>query len=1296
MNSIKNYLPIQIINKICFQEILFDLIGNQNISYNIIQTFFKLIFNSKEFNLNKINFKILIIQASKNNSIGTKIIQCLTTNLLKIDKNNNLINLKSIINAINENKEINENHLKVINDLTLENNNLIDLPNENNNIIDLTLENNNLIDLPNENNNIIDLTLENNNIIDLPNESNNKIDLPNESNNKIDLPNESNNIIDLPNESNIIDLPNENNNKIDLPNESNNKIDLPNESNNKIDLPNESNNKIDLPNESNNIIDLPNESNIIDLPNENNNKIDLPNESNNKIDLPNESNNKIDLPNESNNIINLPNENNNIIDLPNESNNIIDLPNESNIIDLPNENNNKIDLPNESNNKIDLPNESNNKIDLPNESNNKIDLPNESNNIINLPNENNNIIDLHNESNNKIDLPNESNNIIYLPNENNNKIDLPNESNNKIDLPNENNNIIDLNNEDRCIIDLTDENSINELTDKSNSMNNSLCIKDTFKDIITNNEYNLNNTFHFHYKNSHLNKYKGNSDNNININNIYPNKNNDTNYNINNYNKKLTILSDLPYNLFGNNQNKDFKNRSNEIKKSKTNTYYDNISINYELKNNEYKYFNNKIYQMKFYKTTKEDINLLFINCIKKKNIYLLKKLLKNDKLKNIEINSNKVENEYPLILAFNNCISINDDNIYKNIYRDLYYYEFKEKEIKIFKILLENGADLNVKLNNENTILEESLNGKLHLINKVIIDFLIKENKKREREQEREQEKDQEKDQERKQQREQEINYNMEKLDKIKDRYKYNYIQKDELIYNESNNNFFINNKYILYKNYEKESIDDLNKNRIKGYNYSKDIMTINQNKRYRASTDEIYQWKNKKIKYNNITINTTLKYIKNIFEPHVYSYLFDKNFNIKKWININNNINEDDNYDYKIVYYTIIKEDREIIKYIINHESDYMIRSYGYKYETILYISIILGLKDVFLDIIQMGKNIRETIMNNNHYAMLIKTIILNDYFSFKDKEDLINALFNLINIHEFYIYEDVLFILMDMKSKDDAYKLACFFLERINLKIDYQWNDIYKNSLYYAVDYNLYEIVKLLLKKEFRYNFEISKDAIIYSIIKAIRLKNIKIVTLLLNNYNGNTNWFNSYRVCPIKLAVDSNDLNLVKLFVDRGSNLTDNIIYGRKYSILYYALIKNDSNEEIIKYLIEMKAKMNIENKNEFEKLFSKLDDKGKIPFLKYFVNYDDKNFIENLLKYSIIFNREDILEILFRNNLNPENKIKNCTLWKFARQNNITKMCKYLTLKRKEITSINRKRKKQRKKEITKKKLNSSS
>jgi len=163
-----------------------------------------------------------------------------------------------------------------------------------------------------------------------------------------------------------------------------------------------------------------------------------------------------------------------------------------------------------------------------------------------------------------------------------------------------------------------------------------------------------------------------------------------------------------------------------------------------------------------------------------------------------------------------------------------------------------------------------------------------------------------------------------------------------------------------------------------------------------------------------------------------------------------------------------------------------------------------------------------------------------------------------------------------------------------------------------LVYAIEYNLYYFVKFLLRKEFRKNYQNFYEAIISAIVKAIEVKNIKILELLLNKFRGNINWFNSHKECPIKLVVDSNDLKMVKLFVDRDSNIEDKIIYGRKYSILHYSLTKNDSNEDIIKYFVGINAKMNIENKSEFEKLFRRLDRKGKISLLKCFVNHKEKN------------------------------------------------------------------------------------
>ncbi|KAG4101161.1 hypothetical protein H8356DRAFT_1272593 [Neocallimastix lanati (nom. inval.)] len=712
--------------------------------------------------------------------------------------------------------------------------------------------------------------------------------------------------------------------------------------------------------------------------------------------------------------------------------------------------------------------------------------------------------------------------IIDLTNEDNNTKDLTTENTKTINLSNESDNIIDLTKEDKCIIDLTDENSIKEyeLTNKNNSMNNSNCINDSFKNIKSNNE-----------------------------------------------------------------------NKINKI--------------------------------------------------------------------------NNKIGNEYPLEIAFNNCISGNNNGVYKKIYNDLNYYNYKEKEIAIFKTLLEYGADLNIKINNKNTILEESMEKNLHLINKVIFDFLIKENKREEREKEK--------------------TFNMKKLEKRKDRNKYNnYIQKEEPNYRKHNKNIFTNKKYILNNKYEKESIDLLNKNNIKRHNYKNDRIVIHQRKRNREASEESYNEKAKKYKYDKIIKNRTLKYIENKFTPLVSDYLFKKDFDIKKFID-SDNVNREDNYDYTIIYYALLKEDREAIKYIIKIGSNNMISTSIFKHQTIIHVSIFLGLKDIFHDIIHRGQKILETVNHEEDNTGLFKSIVLNDHFSLYDKIDVINDLCSYIEINKIKIYRNPLVNLMNMKSEDNACTLASFLLKKTNLKVDNPFKDIFKNSLEFAIEYNLYNFVELLLRKTFRRNYHNFYKALKSAIVKAIKVKNIKILELLLDKFKGNINWFNSLGECPIKLAVDSNDLNMVKLLADRKCNIEDKIVYSRKYSILHYSLTKNDSNEDIIKYFINLEAKMNIENENEFKKLFRRLDNTGKISLLKYFVNCKEKEFMEKFLEYTITFNRLDILKILFENNFNPEQKIEKLTLWKFARNLNNSKLFLYLKRKRQEFVLKNRKNKELRRK-----------
>ena len=77
------------------------------------------------------------------------------------------------------------------------------------------------------------------------------------------------------------------------------------------------------------------------------------------------------------------------------------------------------------------------------------------------------------------------------------------------------------------------------------------------------------------------------------------------------------------------------------------------------------------------------------------------------------------------VIICFNWQIDYSDDNgTYDKIYNDLNYFNFKEKEIENFKILLEYYAELKIKLDNKNTILVESLERNLRIIYKVIFWF--------------------------------------------------------------------------------------------------------------------------------------------------------------------------------------------------------------------------------------------------------------------------------------------------------------------------------------------------------------------------------------------------------------------------------------------------------------------------------------------------------------------------------------------------------------------------------------------
>jgi len=134
-------------------------------------------------------------------------------------------------------------------------------------------------------------------------------------------------------------------------------------------------------------------------------------------------------------------------------------------------------------------------------------------------------------------------------------------------------------------------------------------------------------------------------------------------------------------------------------------------------------------------------------------------------------------------------------------------------------------------------------------------------------------------------------------------------------------------------------------------------------------------------------------------------------------------------------------------------------------------------------------------------------------------------------------------------------------------------------------------------------------------------------------------------------------NTNNLEIVDLFVKRGINLTDNIYYNN-YSFLHYLIIQNQPNERIIQYFIEQNGKINITDIKRYKNFINKLKCNGSLQPIKFLINIKEKDFIQNFVKNAIVSNHYDVLNILFKNNLNIELKVidggKKITLWKYIR------------------------------------------
>eukprot|EP00833_Pecoramyces_ruminatium_P018011 jgi/Orpsp1_1/1192043/evm.model.d7180000090145.2 len=363
---------------------------------------------------------------------------------------------------------------------------------------------------------------------------------------------------------------------------------------------------------------------------------------------------------------------------------------------------------------------------------------------------------------------------------------------------------------------------------------------------------------------------------------------------------------------------------------------------------------------------------------------------------------------------------------------------------------------------------------------------------------------------------------------------------------------------------------------------------------------------------------------------------------------------INELDYYGYSILHYAILKEDIETINLLMNMGANINFKMNKYlNGHSALDISIKIGNKDIIL-IFLNSDNLRINDLNKNFEAPLITLYKTYNYF-LEDK----------IILMKYFLQKDSNINICDRNGKSILlYALKNNSLELIKLLIEnnkkYPINENLKILMFrysirssntdifeYLIDnYNINAFIDEIIKeiiindKLDLLKILISRDAIknikeennLIFLKEAIIFDNEKIIKYLIKNkfkvYNINNE--------IIEIIICNNRLNILKILIPGYLNINNEDIDGN--TALIYAI--KYQNFEIIKYLVDNGADMNVVNKK--INVIYHLINNNNIDILKYLVdnnlNINKKDqYGQTLLGYSISLKNEQIINFLIQHN-----------------------------------------------------------
>ncbi|OUM66692.1 hypothetical protein PIROE2DRAFT_59212 [Piromyces sp. E2] len=342
------------------------------------------------------------------------------------------------------------------------------------------------------------------------------------------------------------------------------------------------------------------------------------------------------------------------------------------------------------------------------------------------------------------------------------------------------------------------------------------------------------------------------------------------------------------------------------------------------------------------------------------------------------------------------------------------------------------------------------------------------------------------------------------------------------------------------------------------------------------------------------NVYPNTNCKidYSKCLFTPLILSYLQgDKdicNLLIKY-----TDINELDYYGYSILHYAIIKEDQEMVDYLISLGAYINFKENNKKHgHSALDISIHIGNQNIFNTLLK-SKNILFNMPSNNGESPL-STIIKSPLYTTDDKITMIK---NLIKRGSYINIIDVNAPLKDAILENNI-SLVEFLLEQ-GASVNCIYDENGYSPLAYAIEIKSLPLVELLVEKNADVNYIFPQGIKINEtiILHTIEIGDLSIFKYLLDQHavlsfndphqyyrlveaidkSGNTiifeylvqrNFFqNSQNI--IESIIFHNQINLLKILIKYGYNLNQKDVQGN--SAICYAIQFN--NEYLMDYILQ---------------------------------------------------------------------------------------------------------------------------